>query len=352
MTLDQDKVQAFLARYAADQAATMHAATVVLGDRLGLYRALADDGPQTPAELAHTTGYHPRLVEEWLNAQAVSGYCVHDPSEGRYGLTPEQAACLADETSPVFVAGGMLAANAVHRSEARVREAFAGDGAVAWAEHPEELFTGVDRSFRTPYAARLVPEWVPALDGVEDRLRAGARVADVGCGYGTTTVLLAEAFPNSTFAAFDTHALSIARARKQAADAEVSDRVTFEVAAADEFGGRDYDLVCLFNVLHELGDPAGAIRHIRDVLVDDGTMVIVEPNAGDTPAENRTPFGRSFSAVSTLVCVPNALAQGATEALGAQAPDQTLQNVTADGGFARFQRVAETPMHRVLEVRP
>lgn len=351
MAVDQAKIEEFLGRFAADAAAAMHAATVVLGHRLGLYRALADAGPQTAAELADRTGCQPRLVQEWLNAQVASEFCEYDPAAGHYFLTPEQVACLADESSPTFVVGGALAANVAHRDEEQVRQAFTGDGAVGWHQHHHDLFTATERAFRAAYEVNLVTGWVPALDGVAQRLRAGGRVADVGCGYGTTTILLAKAFPATSFSGFDLHAESVEAARKAAAAAGVSDRVTFEVADAGAFPGSDYDLVCLFNAFHELGDPVGVARHVRSRLAGDGSMMIVEPFAGDRIEENRTTVGRNFYSVSTMVCVPNALSQGATRALGAQAGEAAIGEVAAEAGFSRFRRAAETPLNLVLEAK-
>lgn len=351
MSINQQQLEQFLARFAADSAATAHSATVVLGHRLGLYQALAD-GPQTVEQLADRTGCHPRLLREWLNAQVASDYCGYDPELRRYFLTPEQTACLADESSPTFVVGSMLAANVVHRDEERVRQAFAGDGAVAWHEHVHDLFTATERAFRGAYQANLADSWVPALDGVAERLRAGGRVADVGCGYGSSTIMLATAFPASTFNGFDYHPPSIEAARKAAAAAGVSDRVTFEVAGADEFPGTGYDLVCLFNALHEMGDPTAVARHVRHALAPDGSMMVVEPFAHDRVEDNRTPVGRNFYSVSTMVCLPNALSQGATRALGAQAGQAALQQVAEEAGFTRFRRAAETPLNLILEAKP
>jgi hypothetical protein len=260
-SVDPDRLQAFLERFAADQAATMHAATVVLGDRLGLYRALAEGGPQTAEQLATRTGCHPRLVREWVNAQVASAYAEHE--DGRYWLTPEQAACLADPSSTTFVAGGAMVVASVHQVTERAVAAFTGDGGIGWHEHHPYLFDGTRRFFEPAYRANLVDHWIPALHDLEDRLHAGARVADVGCGYGAPLLLLAQAFPASTFTGFDTHPGSVDAARQAAAEAGVSDRVRFEVAGCEEFGGGDYDLICVFNALHEWGDPVRAARHIR-----------------------------------------------------------------------------------------
>ncbi|MEX2620917.1 MAG: class I SAM-dependent methyltransferase [Egibacteraceae bacterium] len=348
MALDGDRLQAFTERFAADQAATMHAATIVVGDQLGLYRALADGGSQTASELAGATGCHPRLVREWLNAQVASAYCEHD--DGRYWLTPEQAACLADPSSPTFVAGGALAASAVHKDTERVRQAFTADGGIGWDEHHADLFAGTLRFFEPAYRANLAGSWVPALDGMADTLTAGGRVADIGCGYGAALILLAQAYPASTFSGFDYHAGSIAAARKAAAEAGVSDRVTFEVAGADDFPGHDYDLVCVFNALHEWGDPVRAARRIRDALIADGTWMFTEPRTDDVLGEGVR--ARTFYSVSTFVCTPSALSQGCEDPLGAQAGEDRLRRVVEEAGFASFRRAAETPAFMVLEARP
>lgn len=348
MALDQDKLQAFMERFAADQAATMHAATVVAGDQLGLYWALAEGGAQTVDELATTTGCQPRLVREWLSAQVASGYCEH--VDGRYWLTAEQAACLADSSSPTFLAGGALAASSIHKDTECVLQAFTADGGVGWGEHHTDLFAGTRRFFEPVYRANLVSNWIQALDGVHDKLVAGARVTDVGCGHGAALILLAQAYPHSTFTGFDYHAGSIEAARKAAAEAGVSDRVTFEVAAADEFPGDGYDLVCVFNALHEWGDPVRAARHIREALAPGGTWMFTEPLTDDELVESVR--ARTFYSVSTFVCTPSALSQGGTEALGAQAGEAELRRVVEGAGFTRFRRAAETPAFMVLEARP
>lgn len=348
MTLNQDRLQAFVERFAADQAATMHAATVVVGDRLDLYRALADGGAQTADQLAATTGCHPRLVREWLNAQVASAYCEHD--DGRYWLTQEQAACLADPSSPTFVAGGALVVSSVHKDTERVQRAFTTDGGIGWDEHHPDLFAGTRRFFEPAYRANLVSSWIPALEGVEDKLTAGGRVADIGCGHGVPLILLAKAYPAARFSGFDTHPGSIEAARREAADAGVSDRVTFEVAGAGEFGGAGYDLICVFNALHEWGDPVRAARHIRGALAPDGTWMFTEPRTDDKLIESVR--ARTFYSVSTFVCTPSALAQGADDALGAQAGAARLRDLVEEAGFTRFRRAAETPAFMVLEARP
>jgi SAM-dependent methyltransferase len=350
MRIDKDKLQAFQQRYAADQAATMHAATVVIGDQLGLYRALAEGGPQSAEELATATECQPRLVREWLNAQVASAYCEFDPARGRYFLTAEQAACLADPSSPTFVAGGAMVASSTHKDTERVRQAFKGDGGVGWDEHHPDLFAGTLRFFEPAYRANLVNHWIPALDGVEERLTSGARVADIGCGYGAPLMLLAEAYPASTFVGFDYHADSIEVARRRAAEAGVAERVSFEVAGAHDFAGQDYDLVCVFNALHEWGDPVRAARHIRGALAPDGTWMFTEPLTDDELGESVR--ARTFYSVSTFVCTPSALSQEGGEALGAQAGEAELRRVVETAGFTRFRRAAETPAFMVIEARP
>jgi SAM-dependent methyltransferase len=350
VTADKDRVQAFLERWAADQAATMHAATVVIGDQLGLYRALAEGGAQTPDEVAKATGCQPRLVREWLNAQVASAYCEYDPARGRYWLNAEQAACLADPSSPTFVAGGALVTNSVHKDTERVRQAFTADGGIGWDEHHPHLFIGTERFFGPAYRANLAGSWIPALEGVEAKLAAGARVADIGCGYGVPLILLAEAYPAATFAGFDYHPGSIEAARRAAAEAGVGDRVTFEVAPADGFPGDGYDLIMVFNALHEWGDPVRAARHIRRALAPDGTWMFTEPRTdGELVGSVRA---RTFFSVSTFVCTPSVLSQGGQDALGAQAGEERLRRVATDAGFTRFRRATETPTFMVLEARP
>jgi SAM-dependent methyltransferase len=349
-TPDPDRLQAFIERYAADQAATMHAATIVVGDRLGLYRSLGDLGPCTAEELATATGTNPRLVQEWLGAQVASAYCEHDATTDRYWLTPEQHACLADPDSPTHVVGGAIAANSNHQDVERAIRAFEGDGGIGWDEHHPHLFLGTQRFFAPVYRGNLVQRWIPALDGVHDRLVAGGKVADVGCGQGAALILLAEAYPASTFAGFDYHADSITAARKAAAEAGVSDRVTFEVAGADDFAGDGYDLICVFNALHEWGDPVHAARHIREALAPDGTWMFTEPCTDDELTESVR--ARTFFSVSTFVCTPSALSQGGHLALGAQAGEDALRRVAEEAGFTRFRRATETPSFMVLAARP
>jgi SAM-dependent methyltransferase len=350
--IDQQKLQDLLGRAIGDFGGTFHAALVVTGDRLGLYKALAGADPVTPAELAARTGTAERYVREWLNAQAAGGYVDYDPASGRYRLSPEQALLLADETSPVFFVGGFESATAAARIEPRLVEAFRTGAGIGWHEHADGLFSGAERFFRSGYAAHLVSSWIPALDGVEAKLQAGASVADVGCGHGASTILLAQAYPRSTFVGYDYHSPSVQTARARAAAAGVADRVRFEVARATDYPGRGFDLVTMFDCLHDLGDPTGAAAHVRRTLAEGGTWMIVEPMAGDCVEDNLTPIGRAFYAASTLICTPNALAQETGVALGAQAGERRIRDVVREAGFSRFRRAAQTPFNLIFEARP
>lgn len=348
--MDQDKVMEFLGQVVTDMGATGAAGQVVLGGRLGLYRALAR-GPATPEVLAERTGCARRYLAEWLRGQAAGGYVTYDATTGAFSLTEEQAFCLADLEGPnvsaIFRIGlGYL------RAEPRIAEAFRTGEGMPWSDHDEDVFVGCDAFFRPGYVAELVPHWIPATDGVEDKLRAGARIADVGCGLGTTSVLMAEAYPRSTVTGSDYHDESIALARKKAADAGVGDRVTFEVASAQGFTGTGYDLVTMFDCLHDMGDPVGAARRVRDALAPDGTWLLVEPYAGDTVEETLNPVGRLYYAASTFLCVPNGLSQPGGYALGAQAGEAAIRDVVTTAGFTRFRRAAETAFNLVYEVRP
>ena len=352
MAIDQAKLDEFLGRFVADLGAVFAAPAVVAGDRLGLYKGLAAAGPSTPAELAARTGASERYLTEWLRGQAAGGYVTYDPAADRYHLSEEQAFALADETSPAFVPGAFQLATSTIKDEPRITEAIRSGDGFGWHQHHADLWQGTERFFRPGYAANLVGSWIPALDGVEAKLRAGARVADVGCGHGASTILLAKAYPNSTFAGFDYHDRSIEWARKAASDAGVSDRVRFEAAPADAFGGDGYDLVATFDCFHDMGDPAGAAAHIRRALADDGTWLLVEPAAGDRLEDNLNPVGRLYYGFSVLLCVPNALSQQPTVVLGNQAGEARTRELTAAGGFTRFRRAAETPFNLVYEVRP
>ncbi|MCK9897202.1 class I SAM-dependent methyltransferase [Frankia sp. AgB32] len=350
--LDEARLGDFVQRFLTDLGAAYHAVTVVVGDRLGLYRALAEAGPATAVGLAAAAGCDERYTQEWLNAQAASGYCEYDPETGHYHLTPEQTACLADENSPAFLAAGMFVAASLFKDEERLAEAIRTGAGVGWGEHHHDLYVGVERFFRPGYVANLVSSWIPALEGVEEKLNAGVTIADIGCGHGASTILLTRAYPNSTVIGFDNHGPSIDAARAAAGEAGVADRVRFEVASAQDYPGVGYDLVCIFDALHDMGDPVGAARHIRSSLTDDGTWLLVEPMAGSTVTANLNPVGRLFYSVSTLVCTPSARSQPGGWALGAQATEDQLRSVTAQGGFTRFRRAVDTPVNRIIEVRP
>lgn len=350
---EEAAVEQFLGQVAGDAAAVFHAATVVLGDKLGLYKALAAGGPATPAELAARTGCDERYLQEWLHAQAASSYCDYDGSTGRFALNGAQATVLADDTSPAFAAGMMALAAAVMKDEERLgRDAVrTGDG-VGWHEHHGDLFSGTERLFKPGYVANLVTSWIPALDGVEDKLRAGAKVVDIGCGHGASTIVMAEAFPQSTFVGIDYHPASIEVARGRAAEAGVADRVTFEVASAADYAGDGYELACVFDALHDMGDPVAAAQHVRATLADDGTFLLVEPMAGERLEDNINVLGRLFYSAGLFICVAHAKSQGGVQQLGPQVPEHTWRSLLADAGFTRFRRAAETPFNRVFEARP
>ena len=352
MSIDEARLDQFIQQFAGDFGAALHATTVVIGDKLGLYRALADLGPCDAAALAGATSCDTRLVQEWLDAQYVSGYCHHSAQTGTYWLSPEQAAVLADPSSPAFLVGSMTLAASTAKDEEKVREAFTTGRGLGWHEHHHDLFHGTERLFRPGYVANLLPQWIPALDDVDATLRRGGSVADLGCGHGASTILLAQAYPDSTISGFDYHQASIDVARKRAAEAGVADRVRFEVASAQDFPGTGYDLVCIFDALHDMGDPPGAARHIREAIASDGTWMLVEPMAGESLEDNVNPVGRIFYAASTTICTPGAQAQAGGHALGNQVPEAAWAAVAAEAGFSRFRRATETPFNRVFEVRP
>ena len=352
MAVDEAKLNQFLHQFVGDLGATVHAANVVIGDKLGLYKALAAAGPSTPSELAERTATHPRYVAEWLAGQAAGGYVTYDPDSDRYLLSEEQAFTLTDEQSPAFLPGAFQLAAATVRDAPRMVQAFRTGEGVGWHEHNPDVFDGCERFFRPGYAANLAGAWIPALDGVAGKLDAGARVADVGCGHGASTVLMAQAWPASSFAGFDYHADSIDQARKRAAEAGVADRCRFEVASAKDYPAGGYDLVATFDCLHDMGDPVGAARHVLDTLAPGGTWLIVEPAAGDRVEDNLNPVGRAYSGFSTLLCVPNSLSQEVGLALGAQAGEAGIRQVVTEAGFTRFRRAAETPFNLVYEARP
>jgi SAM-dependent methyltransferase len=348
--INEEKLNEFMGKALGDFGASMSATLVYVGDKLGLYAALAADGPATPAELAQRTNTVERYVLEWLINQAAGGYVEYDSASGKYSLTPEQATALADPDSPFSVIGMFYGAKALNRAAERIEDSFRHGGGMLWGEHDPDLFVGTERLFRPGYKMNLVDNWIPALTGVKEKLEKGARVADVGCGYGASTIIMAQAYPHSRFWGFDVHEPSIERARQNAQEAGVSDRVNFAVATAQNFPGSDYDLVAFFDCLHDMGDPEGASRRAHEALASDGTALIVEPMGGHTAEENFNPIGRAFAAASTLCCTPNSLAQGG-KGLGAIAPEQNLREAVMAGGFAEFRRATETPFNRIFEAR-
>lgn len=348
--IDEEKLNAFLGKVIGDFGAALSSALVYIGQKLGLYRALAGAAPLTPEELAKETGTVERYVREWLINQAAGGYVEYDPATGRYRLPPEQAVALTDETSPYFVGGGFYVIKAMLRAEGRIAEAFQKGGGMLWGEHDPDLFVGTERFFRPGYTAHLVAEWIPSLTGAEAKLKAGATVADVGCGHGASTLIMAKAYPKSRFFGFDNHEPSIQRARQAAKAAGVADRVTFEVADAKHIPGAGYDVIAFFDCLHDMGDPVGAITRARQVLAAEGSLLIVEPMAGNAVEENFNPVGRTFSAASTLCCTANSLALGGP-ALGAVASEQTIRDVVTKGGLTQFRCATTTPFNRIFEAR-
>jgi SAM-dependent methyltransferase len=350
--VDGDKLMGFVFRAVDEIGATLNTALVVMGDRLGFYRALAGAGPLTPEELAARTGTAGRYVREWLNAQAAGGYVDYDPDSGRYTLPAEHAVALTDESSPAYLPGFFqIALGTVHDSP-RITEAAKTGAGVGWHDHVHDVHEGCERFFRPGYNTNLLPAWLPALDGVVGKLQRGARVADVGCGHGASTILMAQAFPASAFTGSDYHEGSVRVARQRADEAGVTDRVSFEVAPAASYSGRGYDLVTMFDCLHDMGDPAGAARHARESLAADGTWMIVEPAAGDRVEDNLNPVGRAYYSFSTLLCTPASLSQDVGLALGAQAGEARIRDVVTSAGFSRFRRVSETPFNIVYEARP
>src|SRR3954468_3349484 len=341
--MDESKLMDFMGRLVSDMGGAAMLASVIVGDELGLYRAMADSEPVSADDVAERTGCQPRLTLEWLNAQAASGYVEFD--NGKYRLPEEQALALAVEDSPVFVAGGAVVLAALFLDKDKQVAAMRGDGAISWGNHHPCLFSGTEKFFRPGYKANLVPSWLPALDGVVEKLVAGAKVADVGCGHGASTVIMAQAYLNSRFMGYDFHGPSIAAARERAADGGVADRVTFTEASAQDFTGDGFDLVCFFDCLHDMGDPVGAARRAHQALADDGTVLLVEPFAGDRLEENCNPVGRMFYAASTFICTPNSLSQDVGRALGAQAGEAALRQVFDEAGFTRFRRATETPFN-------
>ncbi len=350
--VDQAKLEAFMGQAVTDMGAVISAPLMLIGEKLGLYRAMANAGPLTSREVAERSGAAERYVREWLANQAAGGYVVYDPDTDRYTLPDEQALALADEDSPFYILGIYDLIASLYADEEKIMEAFRSGKGMGWHEHNHRLFRGTERFFRPGYRASLVADWIPALDGVQEKLERGARVADVGCGYGASTIIMAKAFPNSEFFGFDYHAESIEHAHAAAKEEGVDDRITFATDAAKEIPGHGYDLVCAFDCLHDMGDPVGAAAHILTTLGPDGTWMIVEPFANDSVAENLNPVGRVFYGASTVICTPASLSQEVGLALGAQAGESRLREVLQRGGFTHVRRATETPFNLILEAKP
>jgi SAM-dependent methyltransferase len=351
MTVDTKKLEQFLGQFVNDLGATVHAGMVVIGERLGLYKALAAS-PLTPTELAAITRTDERYVREWLASQAAGGYITYNPQTHKFGMTEEQALTLANEDGPAYLPGAFELALGSLAAVPRITEAFRSGAGMGWGEHEDRVFHGCEKFFRPGYAANLVSSWIPALHDVKHKLEAGARVADVGCGKGASTLLMAKAYPKSRFFGFDYHDKSIEAARDSAKREGVDDRVTFEVATAKEYPGKDYDFVAVFDCLHDMGDPAGAAAHVRSTLGVDGTWMIVEPFANDDLKDNLNPVGRVYYSFSTLLCTPCSRSQEVGLCLGAQSGEARIRDVVASAGFSRFRRATETPFNIVYEARP
>jgi SAM-dependent methyltransferase len=347
--MDEAKLNDFMGKLISDMGGAAMLANMILGEELGLYRAMADSQPVTPEALASKTGCNARLLREWLSAHAASGYMEH--IDGQFRLPEEQAMALAIEDSPVYVAGGAVVVAALFHDKDKLVAAMRGNGALSWGDHHPCMFSGTERFFRPGYRAHLVAEWLPALAGVVDKLKAGAKVADIGCGHGASTVIMAQAYPASRFVGFDFHAPSISTATQRAQEGGVADRASFVQGTAKDYPGDDYDLICYFDCLHDMGDPVGAARHAYQSLKPDGTVLLVEPYANDTLDENMNPVGRLFYAASTFICTPNSLSQEVGLGLGAQAGEKRLRDVFTEAGFTQFRRAAETPFNLILEAR-
>lgn len=351
VTIDDGKLNAIIGQAVSDFGGALAAAMVTIGDKLGLYRTLQESGAATAHELAAKTGVSERYLRHWLLNQASTGYIDYSPITGRYSLSPEQVMVFADDDSPAAMTGGFELMAALVSDERHITEALRSGGGMNWKDHYSGLFSGTARFFKPGYIANIVQNWIPSLTGVQAKLEAGGVVADIGCGYGTSTIIMAKAYPKSRFFGFDNHAPSIEAARQAALEAGLEGRVTFEVARAVDFPGRDYDLVTYFDCLHDMGDPDGAARYAREVLKPDGSVMLVEPMAGDTVEDNLNPVGRLFSAASVLVCTPHSIAEGG-RALGTLATDAELREVFSGAGFGSFRRATETPTNRVFEAKP
>lgn len=350
--VDTDALMAFVFRAVEEVGASLNCALVVMGDQLGYYRSLAENGPSTPDELAERTGTDQHYAREWLASQAAGAYVTYDPATGRYTLPPEHAVALTDSSSPAYVQGLFQIAHGTVRDAPTIIDAARSGDGLGWHQHNKDVHVGCERFFAPSYSAHLVADWLPALDGVVEKLEAGARVADIGCGHGASTILMAQAFPNSRFTAADYHQESIETARERAMEAGVDGRIDFQVMSAGAFTGGGFDLVTMFDCLHDMGDPVGAARHVRDVIADDGTWMVVEPAAGDHVEDNLNPVGRAYYGFSTLLCTPASLSQDVGLALGTQAGPAKIRDVASSAGFTQFRVATGTPFNNVLEIRP
>ena len=350
--VDPQKLEQFMGKMVTDMSAAMSGPLVIMGVKLGLYKALAEGGAKTSQQLAETTGIRERYVREWLAAQAASGFVDYDPGEKKFSMSPEQQMALADENSPVYLASAFELIASTYIDEPRITEAFKQGRGFGWHEHHECLFRGTERFFRTSYRANLISDWLPSLDGVVDKLASGATVADVGCGHGASTILMAQAFPKSRFVGYDYHEESIHRAQEAAAESGNNGNISFEVAAGKDVPDKSYDLIACFDCLHDMGDPVGVARRIREVMKPDGTFMIVEPFANNNLEDNLNPVGRMFYSASTMICTPGSLAQEVGLGLGAQAGEARLSEVLKEAGFSSVRKSAETPFNMVLEARP
>jgi SAM-dependent methyltransferase len=353
MTLDETKLEVFLGQLVSDMGAAAGMALTYVGDQLGIYKAMAGQGDMSSEELAEKTGLNLRLLEEWLNSQAAGGYVTYDSNQGSYSLPEEQAFVLTDSDSPFFMGDGALAFFSVmHAADEKIVDAFQTGSGIHWGDHDARLFSSTERFFRPGYRAHLTGDWIPALDGVERKLKSGAKVADVGCGHAASTIIMAEAYPASTFTAIDNHAGSIATAKDRVAEANLLDRINFEVAPASDFKASGFDLICFMDCLHDMGDPVGVVTHAKTVLNDGGSVLLVEPFANDATQDNLNPLGRLFYSASTYLCSANSVAQGGTHTLGAQAGEIGLREVFDMGGFGTFRRATETPFNIIYEAKP
>ena len=350
--VDEAKLEEFVGQAVTDMGAAMNGALVAIGGKLGIWKAMAGAGPMTAAEIADSSGVAERYVREWASAQAASGYLEYDADGETFTLTPEVAMAFADENSPVYLLGGYSLIGSVYKDRDALAERFRSGDGFGWHEHDPELFVGTEQFFRPGYRTHLIAEWIPALAGVEDKLKSGGKVADIGCGHGISTMLMAKAYPESTVYGFDYHDASIARATEIADAGGAAENTEFAVASAKDYPGEGYDLVTFFDCLHDMGDPVGAMTHVRETIADDGAVMLVEPFAGDSLAENLNPVGRIYYAASTVICTPSSLDQEVGLALGAQAGEERLRAVAEEAGFTRFRRATETPFNLVLEARP